>query len=64
MYPYLKNEGSLKNRFVVPTSNKNCHFHYACSYIFMGTSSGSLFYPEMSHYLSGTGGLNYDQNKI
>jgi hypothetical protein len=61
MYPHLKE--NLKNRFIKPDTNKNIHFYFASSYIFMGTTSASIYYPEISDYINGNlnGGLNNDQ---
>lgn len=61
MYPYLGE--SLKNRFIRPSKNSNRHFFIASSYIFMGTSSSSIYYPEISDYIniSINGGINCDQ---
>lgn len=62
MYPYTKNGLSLKNRFVKPDKNKNVHFLFLSSYIFMGTTSSSIYYPEMSNYLVNfNGGQNINQ---
>lgn len=62
MYPYIQNEGVLKNRIVIPNFNKTCHFNFFASYIFMGTSSTSIYYPDLTNYISDfTGGLNKDE---
>ncbi|AWI26862.1 DUF6602 domain-containing protein [Flavobacterium pallidum] len=55
----------LKNSFITPDKNVNCHFFYACSYIFMGTTSASIYYPEISDYIgdSFSGGLQFNQTK-
>lgn len=55
MYPKIAKK--LKNRFIVPDSNENCHFYYASSYIFMGTTSSSIYYPELSDYIDFNGGI-------
>ncbi|CAC9974234.1 DUF6602 domain-containing protein [Flavobacterium panici] len=60
MYPVLVNQ--LKNRFTKPNTNLNTHFHIASSYIFLGTSSASIYYPEISNYINFTQGINLDQN--
>lgn len=60
MYPYI-GKICLKNRFVTAGSNKICHFHFASSYIFMGTTSASIYYPEISDYLKIESGNNFDQ---
>ncbi|SEG03058.1 hypothetical protein SAMN04488130_10556 [Flavobacterium urumqiense] len=61
MYPYLNVK--LKNRFIRPDKNINSHFYFASSYIFMGTTSSSIYYPEITDYINDSfnGGLNYDQ---
>lgn len=62
MYPYFKNK-HLKSRFVRPNTNPNSHFLAASSYIFMGTSSSNIFYPEISDYIKDSfkGGVRIDQ---
>lgn len=52
MYPYLKSQ-VLKNRLIIPNDNSNAHFNYFCSCLFLGTSSSSLYYPEVSNYMDG-----------
>lgn len=61
MYPHIL--GKLKNRFIRTEKNNNSHFFFASSYIFMGTTNSSIYYPEISDYIKGsfTGGVNYDQ---
>ncbi len=61
MYPNLTKE-VFKNRFLKHT-NSNIHFYVACSYIFMGTTSNSIYYPDMISYLKGyaVDGVNTDQ---
>lgn len=61
MYPVC---GSLlKNRFIQPGQNQYCHFKYFASYLFLGTSSGTLLYPEITDYMgSVSGGYNYNEN--
>ncbi len=61
MYPYVSQK--LKNRFIRPASNPNSHFLYASSYIFLGTTSASIYYPEISDYINENfhGGINCDQ---
>lgn len=61
MYPYVIDQGALKNRYLTPGENKNCHIHYASSYLFMGTTSASIFYPETSNYIPMTGGFYSNQ---
>lgn len=62
MYPFTQSEGALKNRMVMPDTNKDCHFNYFASYVFMGTSSASIYYPDLTNYISKwTGGLNQNE---
>jgi hypothetical protein len=64
MYPFF--DGNvLSNSFVIPDTNKNCHFYFACSYIFMGTTSASIYYPEIGDYIrdSFTGGLRFTEGE-
>ncbi len=61
--PYSRLRGvDLKNRFIYPADNKYCHLKLFSSYMFMVTTSKTLFYPEISGYM-GTieGGLQRDQ---
>lgn len=51
-YPSLMNTVH-KNRFIKPLTNKNSHFYIASSYMFMGTSSNSVYFPDMVNYMSG-----------
>jgi len=61
MFPYVGTK--LKNRFTRPDKNPNSHFFFASSYIFMGTTSASIYYPEITDYIKDSfqGGMNYDQ---
>lgn len=61
MYPVMGNT-KLKNRFVAPGENPYVHLKYFASYLFMGTSSATILYPEISDYMGSiTGGYNYDE---
>jgi len=62
MYPFFPKEMALRNRMVFPKDNRNCHFLFASSYLFLGTSSASIYYPDMSDYLPLYGVRNQDQN--
>jgi len=61
MYPYV--QGVLKNRFLAPDTNQNLHFYLASSYIFIGISSASIYFPEISDYIRDnfSGGNYFDQ---
>lgn len=61
MYPYINQK--LKNRFIRPSANPNSHFFFASSYIFLGMTSASIYYPEVSDYINDSfqGGMNFDQ---
>ena len=62
MYPKIGND-NLKNRFVLPNENPYTHFKYFVSYLFMGTISGAILYPEISDYMGSIeGGLIYDEH--
>jgi hypothetical protein len=50
MYPTF-NGKILLPRFVKPVENPVVHFHLFCSYIFMLTSSCTIFYPEITDYM-------------
>lgn len=61
MYPVFNN-AKLKNRFVTPGENPYVHLKYFASYLFMGTSSATILYPEISDYMGAiVGGYNYDE---
>jgi len=49
MYPFL--EKKFNNRMILPVENNYSHFYYASSYLFMGTSSNTILYPDLSEYL-------------
>ena len=57
MFPIHRGK-TLKNRFVKPDGNRNCHFNYFSSYFFLAMSSISIYYPEITNYITEwTGGL-------
>lgn len=61
MYP-VRGNTKLKNRFVAPGENPYVHLKYFASYLFMGTSSATILYPEISDYMGAIdGGYNYDE---
>jgi hypothetical protein len=61
MYPPT-NRAPAKNRFHAPNENRNLHFHLFCSYMFLATSSTTILYPEITHYMPPlAGGYNYDE---
>jgi hypothetical protein len=61
MFPIHRGK-TLKNRYVKPDSNENCHFNYFASYFFLAMSSISIYYPEITNYIvECTGGLNYNE---
>jgi hypothetical protein len=61
MYPH-QHESKLKNRFTEVGKNKYLHYKFFCSYLFMGTSSTTILYPEMKNYIGSIeGGMNYDE---
>lgn len=49
MYPYIKSP--LKNRFTIPTDNKNLHFFHFLNSFLMAMSSQKSCHPEMAHYI-------------
>ncbi len=60
-YPRLKSV-DLKDRFTYPDKNKHVHFKLFSSYMFMTTSSKTLFYPDPSDYMGTiTGGFKRDK---
>lgn len=64
MYPWMPKDGALRNRFVIPDDNKDIHFHFFSSYFFMSTSSISIYFPDLSLYLTNIkGGINKDEQK-
>ncbi|MHA7101199.1 DUF6602 domain-containing protein [Roseivirga pacifica] len=62
MYPYLRGV-SLKSRLILPDVNPEHHLHMIASYVFMALSSASIYYPELTTYLSDllSGGKKLDQ---
>jgi len=61
MYPQIAT-ADLKNRFVQPNTNVYCHFKFFLSYLFMGTSNGTILYPEISDYMGDiTGGNRFNE---
>lgn len=61
MYPSVNNV-NLKNRFICPNENPDAHFKYFASYLFMGTSSTTILYPEISDYMGSTSGaIKWDE---
>jgi hypothetical protein len=60
MYPKIG--VNLKNRFVKPNSNNYTPFKFFTSYLFMGTESCTILYPDISNYAGSIeGGLNYNE---
>lgn len=60
-YPIIGGK-PLNNRFIKPNENKLIHFKYFCSYFFMGITSTTVLYPEMTEYIGDfSGGLKFDQ---
>ncbi len=61
MYPYMSGK-KLMNRFVKPGDNPYCHFDFFASYYFIGISSVTTYFPEITDYLGRwTGGWNNDE---
>ena len=61
MYPVMGNT-KLKNRFIAPGENLYVHLKYFASYLFMGTSSATILYPEISDYMGAIDGKHkYDE---
>ncbi|HNO24668.1 MAG TPA: hypothetical protein PKK94_16945, partial [Leptospiraceae bacterium] len=61
MYPF-HNNAKLLNRIVKPESDKYCFLKLFSSYMFLGTSSTTILYPELSQYMGSiSGGLNIDE---
>ena len=54
MYPKVGND--LKNRFTYPRENSYVHFKFFASYLFMGTSSSTILYPEITDYMGSING--------
>ena len=54
MYPHVGD--NLKNRFTYPTENPYVHFKFFASYLFMGTSSSTILYPEITNYMGNVNG--------
>ncbi len=61
MYPVFRGK-ELKNRFAKPETNKLVHYKLFASYMFLGTSSTTILYPEMTDYMGSiTGGSNINE---
>ncbi len=61
MYPIHKGK-ELKTRIVTPGEDPDIHIKYFAVYIFLGTSSTTILYPDMADYLSEfSGGFNLNQ---
>ena len=61
--PYARlNQVNLKDRFTYPDTNQYVHFKLFSSYIFMVTTSKTLFYPDPSDYMGSiVGGFKRDK---
>jgi hypothetical protein len=60
-YPRLS-LSNLKDRFTYPSANKLVHLKLFATYMFMTTSSKTLFYPDPSDYMGAIiGGFNRDK---
>lgn len=60
MYP--KCGDVLKNRFIYPQENPYSHLKLFCSYLFLGTSSATILYPEFTDYMGSiVGGMKIDE---
>jgi hypothetical protein len=42
----------LKNRLIIPDKTPNIHFYFFCSALFMGTTSNTIYYPEIGRYIN------------
>ena len=61
MYPVMGNT-KLKNRFAEPGENQYVHLKQFASYLFMGTTSATILYPEISDYMGAIDGKHkYDE---
>lgn len=61
MYPTI-DRIQLKNRFVTPGNSQISHFKLFASYLFLGASSATILYPEISDYMGSIeGGYNIDE---
>lgn len=62
MYPEW-NSIKLKNRFVKIHENPYTHFKIFASYLFLGTTSGTILYPEITDYFGSIqGSVNQDES--
>ena len=61
MYPVFRNE-ELKARLSIPDTNPYTHFKLFSAYMFLGTSSATILYPEITDYMGSiVGGINCDE---
>lgn len=49
-YPVFAKQ-KLKNGYAVAKPDDNDHFKFLAQYLFMGTSSSSILFPDMAHYM-------------
>ena len=54
---------NLKNGFIVAKEDDHDHFKFLAQYIFMGTSSSSIIFPDMAHYMNPLKGGELKQEK-
>ncbi len=54
MYPYIGKP--LKNRWIIPGTNIYNHFKFFADYLFIGTSSSTILYPEFTDYMGSVEG--------
>lgn len=60
-YPFVP-PNALKYRMTTPgDESKDLHLKYFAMYYFLATSSSTVYYPDLAHYVSATGGFNTDQ---
>lgn len=59
----IKPGRNLKNMLAIPEGNDYLHFKLFCSYMFLGTTTGSILYPEMTDYIGSLIGKGYLENQ-
>ena len=62
-YSFLTPGARNRMRFVAPTTDPNVHYKFFLDYLFMGTTSNTILYPDMTSYITwqNGGGQNYDE---
>lgn len=62
MYPIFNRDAHPKSRFIQPATNLIAHFKLFVTYMFLGTTSATILYPDMANYIGPLGeSFQYDE---